>query len=186
MRPISVLWRRLDQPGHESARLISQDLRWLLSGAAVFAHNRQSCRLDYVIACNAQWQTLSCQVSGWIGDDLVDIHITADAACRWRLNGAECVEVAGCSDIDLGFSPSTNLLPIRRLDLAVGQEAKVTAAWLGFPCLTLQPLDQLYRRINSATYRYESAGGSFVAELQVNETGFVTHYPSLWRIEEVD
>jgi hypothetical protein len=31
--------------------------------------------------------------------------------------------------------------------------------------------------------RYESAGGKFIAELQVNETGFVTRYPDFWQAE---
>ena len=91
--------------------------------------------------------------------------------------------MAGCIDLDLGFSPSTNLLPIRRLGLAIGQEAKVQAAWLGFPSFTLEPLDQLYRRMDVATYHYESAGGRFVTELQVNVAGFVTRYPDFWQVE---
>jgi hypothetical protein len=91
--------------------------------------------------------------------------------------------VAGCIDLDLNFSPSTNLLPIRRLDLAIGQEAEVQAAWLRFPSFTLERLEQLYRRIDVATYRYESAGGKFVTELQVNAAGFVTHYPNAWQVE---
>jgi hypothetical protein len=138
-----------------------------------------------MVVCDAEWRTVSAKVEGWVGADTVDIQVTVDAARRWRLNGAECAEVAGCNDIDLGFSPSTNLLPIRRLHLAVGQAAEVTAAWLGFPSLTCEPLAQRYRRIDSTTYRYESAGGKFVAELQTNETGFVTHYPNLWQVEDV-
>ncbi len=31
-------------------------------------------------------------------------------------------------DVDINFSPSTNLPPIRRLNLGIGQEAKVRAA----------------------------------------------------------
>jgi hypothetical protein len=116
---------------------------------------------------------------------MVDIQVTIDAARRWQLNSIECPAVAGCIDLDPGFSPSTNLLPIRRLSLAIGQEAEVTAAWLGFPSLTLEPLEQRYRRIDSATYRYERAGGKVVAELGVDEAGFVLHYPLLWRIEEI-
>jgi hypothetical protein len=38
------------------------------------------------------------------------------------------------------FSPSTNLLPIRRLNLGVGQAAKVQAAWLRFLGFTLESL----------------------------------------------
>lgn len=115
---------------------------------------------------------------------MIEIEIAVDSARHWRLNGRECLEVAGCIDLDLNFSPSTNLLPIRRLGLATGEEADVRAAWLRFPSFTLEPLEQRYRRIDAASYRYESAGGSFVAKLQVNEAGFVTEYPDLWRIEE--
>ena len=102
---------------------------------------------------------------------------------RWRLNGADCPDVTGCIDVDLNFSPSTNLLTIRRLELEVGEEAKVRAAWLRFPSFALEPLEQLYRRIDATTYHYESAGGEFVARLQVNADGFVVNYPNFWRAE---
>lgn len=75
------------------------------------------------------------------------------------------------------------MLPIRRLNLDIGQEAKVRAAWLCFPGFTLEPLDQLYRRIDAATYHYENMGGTFTTELQVNEAGFVNLYPDLWQAE---
>jgi hypothetical protein len=86
--------------------------------------------------------------------------------------------------LDLNFSPSTNLLPIRRLNLAVGQEAQVKAAWLRFPSFELEPLSQVYRRIDELTYRYESGEGRFVADLTVNSVGFVTNYPDIWQAEE--
>ncbi len=184
MTDLPVLWRRLDRPGHESARLVSQDSGWHLAGTAVFAHEQQACRLDYLVACDPGWQTVSGRVAGWVGNEPVEIEISVDSARRWRLNGRECPEVAGCSDLDLNFSPSTNLLPIRRLGLTVGQAAAVRAAWLRFPGFTLEPLEQTYRRIDAATYRYESAGGRFVAELRVNAAGFVTEYPGFWQVEE--
>jgi hypothetical protein len=91
--------------------------------------------------------------------------------------------VVGCTDIDLNFSPSTNLLPIRRLALAVGESADVNAAWLRFPSFKLEQLPQQYLRLDETTYRYESAGGQFVAELQVDLFGFVIDYPGIWRAE---
>jgi hypothetical protein len=173
----------MDRPGHESARLFTKDSRWHLEGTAVFAHDRQPCRLDYLVICNSRWQTLSGKVAGWVGTETVDVDLAVDGDRRWRLNGEGCPEVAGCVDLDLNFSPSTNLLPIRRLNLAIGQGAAVRAAWLRFPSFNLEPLEQLYRRIDLATYRYESAGGRFVAELRVNDSGLVTHYPNVWEVE---
>jgi uncharacterized protein len=135
------------------------------------------------VICNADWQTRSASVSGWVGDETVCIDISVDEARRWRLNGVEVPAVEGCLDIDLSFSPSTNLLPIRRLRLNVGDEVAATAAWLRFPDFRLEPLTQSYRRISGAGYRYESGGGEFVAQLSVNEVGFVTSYPNLWVVE---
>ncbi|MBI2466831.1 MAG: putative glycolipid-binding domain-containing protein [Candidatus Rokubacteria bacterium] len=183
MTNLAILWRRLDQPGHESARLLSRDASWHLAGTAVFAHDGQPCRLDYLVVCDPEWRTVSATVAGWVGAETIQAALSVDAARRWRLNGTERPEVAGCIDLDLNFSPSTNLLPIRRLGLAVGEGAEVRAAWFGFPSFTLEPLDQRYRRTGVGTYRYESAGGRFVTEIEVNAAGFVTRYPGFWQSE---
>jgi hypothetical protein len=179
----SMLWSRLDSPGHEFCRLSFQDSGWRLAGSAVFSHNKRPCCLDYLLICNSEWEMLSGRVAGFVGDETVRIELSVDSTRRWRLNGRECPKVAGCIDLDLAFSPSTNMQPIRRLSLDIGQEAKVRAAWLRFPGFTLEPLEQLYRRIDVITYRYESAGGTFVTELHVNEAGFITLYPDLWQAE---
>ena len=179
----SILWRRLDRPGHESARISLQASSWHVAGTAVFAHDREPCRLDYLIVCDSSWHTVTGRVTGWVGKESVEIDISVDSTRGWRLNGSECPAVAGCTDLDLNFSPSTNLLPIRRLGLAVAEQAQVKAAWLRFPSFTLERLDQVYRRIDAETYRYESAGGAFITEIRVNPAGFVTSYPDFWEAE---
>ena len=180
----TILWRRLDQPGHEATRLWSHESSWQLAGTAVFAYDRQPCLLEYHLICDADWRTRSGLVAGWVGDASVEIALSVDAGQRWWMNGNEIPGVAGCLDLDLNFSPSTNLLPIRRLTLEIGQTAVVKAAWLRFPSFTLEPLDQVYRRIAVTTYRYESAGGEFVRNLTINAAGFVTDYPDFWALEE--
>jgi hypothetical protein len=179
----AILWRRLDTPGHESSRCVAHDSSWHLVGTAVFAHNEQPCRLDYTVVCNAAWQTISSTVQGWVGDHTIALEVSVDATRRWWLNGTECLPVVGSTDIDLNFSPATNLLPIRRLGLAIGQEAQVQAAWLRFPSFALEPLEQLYRRLDVTTYRYTSAGGKFTTDLQVNAAGFVTLSPHFFQVE---
>jgi len=154
-----------------------------MTGTTVIVHEHEPCLLEYSLVCDSEWQTLSGEVSGWVGHDLVGVDISVDAARRWFVNGDEYRQVAGCIDLDLNFSPLTNLLPIRRLNLDVGQEATVRAAWLRFPSFKLEPLDQIYRRTGVSTYRYESGGGNFVADLEVNEQGLVTHYPNFCRVE---
>jgi hypothetical protein len=177
---LAILWRRVDQPGHESARVDRVGDGWRLAGTAVFADDAGPCCLSYQIECDARWRTVRTRVSGWIGERTVDVEIAVAAEGTWRMNGVEVPQVAGCVDVDLNFSPSTNLLPIRRLNLAVGEREEVRAAWLRFPRLALEPLQQAYVRTGERAYRYESAGGSFVRDLEVDEAGFPTRYPDFW------
>jgi len=178
----TILWRGIYLPGHEACRVISASDGWGLEGVAVFSHDHRACRLAYSVLCDSHWNTLSGSVWGWLGDETVDIELAIDPDHRWRLNGVAQPSVADCIDLDLNFSPSTNLLPIRRLNLAVGDEAQVRAAWLRFPSFELEPLFQTYRRIDESTYRYLSSTG-FAADLEVSSVGFVTNYPGIWEVE---
>lgn len=178
-----ILWRRLDSPGHESARIFLEDDDWHLHGTAIFLYNADACRLNYQIICDSRWHTRSARVDGWVGSNSIESSVVVTPDRRWFLNDTECPQVEGAVDVDLNFSPSTNLLPVRRLELSPGEEKEVRAAWLRFPGFELEPLTQLYRRVNQNRYRYESAGGQFVRDLTVNEDGFVTNYPDFWQAE---
>jgi uncharacterized protein len=184
MEPIeTILWRGLVFPGHESCGLFSPASEWHLEGTAVFIHQQRPCRLNYHIVCDEGWHTRSATVEGWLDKTIIDLQIQTDSSGRWWLNDAEQPDVEGCIDVDLNFSPSTNLLPIRRLGLEVGESAEVKAAWLRFPSFKLELLPQQYRRLDENTYRYESAGGQFVSELKVSPSGFVIDYSGIWQAE---
>ena len=58
------------------------------------------------------------------------------------LNGEVQQGVAGLVDVDLGFTPASNLLAIRRFDLGIGEATPAPAAYLTFPELRLVRLDQ--------------------------------------------
>jgi uncharacterized protein len=182
MAMTSILWRRLDQPGHDSARLTELASGAVLEGTAVFRESGCPCRLDYRVECDPSWRTVSARVVGWLGAASIDLTLTADPDRRWTLDGRPCPQVLGCDDVDLSFTPATNTLPTRRLRLAMGQRTTVRAAWLDFPSVRLAPLEQIYERVAESRYRYESAGG-FTALLETNTSGFVTHYPGLWQSE---
>lgn len=137
----------------------------------------------YAVTCDAAWRTRRAAVTGWIGDTTVTIERTVDDEQRWYRNGQQCTAVEGCLDVDLEFTPATNLLPTRRLALAVGEDASVRAAWLRFPGLELEPLAQRYRREADRRYRYESAGGAFTTPLTVNDLGVVVRYGEYWVAE---
>jgi len=180
-----MLWRRLDRPGHEAARLVFHAPFWQLTGTAVFAEAGVPCRLEYQVTCDPSWRTRHARIIGWLGGRRIVCTISADPQHCWRLDGRDSPQVEGCVDLDLSFSPATNLLAVRRLALPVGESAPVRAAWLRFPECRLEPLEQRYHRVDAARYRYESGAGAdaFHAELRVTPVGFVAEYSGLWSAE---
>ena len=178
-----ILWRRLDWPGHEAAAITQQRNRWNLAGTALFVMNEQPCRLDYEIECDMHWGTRDVSIRGEVGGAPASLALSRSPEGEWTVDERPFPEARGCSDVDLGFSPSTNSLPIRRLKLAIGASAEVRAAWVKFPQLTVEVLDQTYTRLSEWVYLYESAGGMFKREITINEDGFVVDYPGFWMLE---
>jgi hypothetical protein len=178
------LWRRLDQPGHELSSLaIGGDGAATLRGTAVFAEGGVPTLVSYEVACGDGWRTRTARASGSLGTEAFDVILAVDATGKWTMNGTRVPAVDGCIDVDLSFTPATNLLPIRRLALPVGASAPVRAAWLRFPELTVEVLEQTYHRSSPKRYAYESDGGAFRAELEVDDAGMVVHYENLWKAE---
>lgn len=178
-----ILWRRLDTPGHDACCLGETDAGWQLDGTAVFAHEGQPVRLAYKLGCDRSWRTQHGDVTGWIGEKPVAFDITRSDAGVWTCNGAMVSGLDACVDLDLGFTPATNLFQIRRLALAHGQAADAPVAWLDVTSGALDLLLQRYERRSPATYWYEAPRFNYAALLEVTATGFVRRYPGLWEVE---
>ena len=179
----TILWRRLDLPGHEIAAIAPSADGWRLDGVAILVESGRPCRIEYDIRCDARWVTRHCVIRGYVGERSVSLDVQRGPTGVWSVGGVEVPALQGCDDIDLGFSPATNLLPIRRLALPVGAQSIVRAAWIRFPEFTAEVLVQTYAHVSADHYVYESAGGAFRRELEVDEFGCVLDYPGLWRAE---
>jgi hypothetical protein len=178
-------WRRLDVPGREQARIDRTDTGWRLNGELEAKEAGVTVRLRYMIDCDVAWRTLAAVIEGEANGAPLRFVLTADGSGHWTRDGAPAPELAGALDIDLGFTPATNTLPIRRLALAVGESAPVRSAWLRFPELRLEPLEQTYTRESDRIYRYNALVDNepFIAQLDTDAFGRVLHYEGLWEAE---
>jgi hypothetical protein len=136
-----IYWRRLDVPGAELARVSQAGHEYRIEGAVLVVYGGQPYDLRYSVACDERWRTRRATIRGTAAGETVRLDIVADTVGGWQLNGVDWSPVAGCLDVDLGFTPSTNLLAVRRLALSVGEERSTRAAWLGFPELRFEPPD---------------------------------------------
>jgi hypothetical protein len=148
----------------------------------VFREARRACHLQYEVIADAGFRSKSASVVGYFGKKAVEIRIRSSGPGRWRVNGTPNVDLAGCLDVDLGFTPSTNLLALRRLALRVGEHAEAPAAYLEFPRLRFTTLPQRYERVGRAQYRYEAPTVGYAGILKVSSVGAVVHYPGLFEL----
>jgi hypothetical protein len=183
IKPIAVfLWRKIDHPGHDICRLFKLAKGWRLTGAAIFWDNGRPYHLEYDVATDGGWKTRKAKVSGYVGKKSLDLRIESAEATRWQLNGVLSKSVIGCVDVDLSFTPATNLIALRRLALKVGQRAEVPAAYLKFPEMRLVMLPQSYHRLGHTEYEYEAPTVGYSGTLQVLPSGAVSQYPGLFEL----
>jgi hypothetical protein len=178
---VSGLWRWLQGTGLERFEFLRAGDEWIFRGTILTLAHDAAAEARYEITCDHSFHTKSANVSVRDAAGERSVRIVSEDG-RWFENGAENQTVAGALDIDLGWSPSTNTLPIRRFGLEIGQTSgEFIAAWVRFPELTLQPLPQEYLRLGERKYRYSSRGGAFVAELLVDDHGLVINYEGFWQ-----
>ncbi len=174
-----VAWRRSDEvETDEHCTLTLRDSGLALVGTVLGAEGGAPVRIEYKVLADAAGMTTAAHVRDLRGFETQTIALERDAKGNWTVNGTAAKALKGCTDVDLGCSPSTNTLPIRRLRLAVGGSSTVKAAWVRFPELDVVKAAQTYTRLDEFTYRYK--GGTFEAELTVDDDGLVAAYAE-WR-----
>lgn len=173
-----LLWSPVGAPGAEYCVVARSRAGWRVRGSVIAVAEDEPLRVEYQLACAADWRTRRARIETFSGDARRSTLLTVKDD-RWFTASGERVDLRGCEDVDLGVTPMTNTLPIRRLNLAIGASAHVTAAWVRFPSLEIRPLGQVYTRLSEQTYRYESDTG-FRTEIEVDADGFVVTYPGGW------
>lgn len=178
---MDVFWERLGQPGQEVCTL-DMERGLTLSGTALTAFEGQPASVTYQVQADpASGVTRTARVTLRLAGAEHTLAVRRSDEGRWWVNDRPDPALDGLDDVDLGVTPATNTLPIRRLALAVGQSAATTAAWVRFPALTVTPLAQRYTRQAEHRYLYESLASGYRALLAVDANGVVQHYEGQWQ-----
>ena len=158
----------------EHCTLAVRDGGLSLIGTVLGSEGSVPIRVEYRVLVDGTGLTTAVHVRDLRGFDQRTLTVERSTKGAWSIDGAAAKALKGCTDIDLGCSPSTNTLPIRRLRLAIGSSSTIQAAWVRFPELKVVKAAQTYTRLDESTYRY--ASGDFSAELTVDDDGLVAAY----------
>lgn len=185
-----VQWMSTSWPAPDLCALSEISYGWELDGQAQAMVDGFPVQVKYTVRVDREWNTrlvIVRQVSHGVSSDSGSTRrctLKRDEHGNWSVSSGNArPQLNGISlltDIDIQVTPATNTLPIRRLRLAVGESAEVTAAWFRIPGFTVEPLRQRYTRTAEDTYRYESLEHDFTATLTVDDQGLVVDYNPGW------
>ncbi len=189
-----IIWESVAWPGYEHLCIEawSGDGGYNVDGLVVAVLSDRPSRIWYRIEIDDSWifKSLSISVTDEISEfddgpldldgDRLELVRTPNG--HWDHDYAgSAVNLSACTDIDIAITPFTNTLPIRRLELDVGEAAEIDVVYVTVPDLTLAPASQRYTRLTERLYRFESLASGFIADITVDEHGLVTDYPELFR-----
>jgi hypothetical protein len=155
---------------------------WRLEGVAVFLHEKGPANLAYAVECDDAWRSLAGRVWGAIGNRSIEYRI-ARAGTAWTLNDRPAPGLDHLSDLDLSFTPATNLLQLRRVAIGSGETVALPAAWLDIDAGALSELSQIYRRLDEMRFAYQAPDVGYEGVLELASNGFIRRYPDLWEAE---
>jgi uncharacterized protein len=200
--PDSLFWERKDTTGVEHALVDARN--GLYARGTILAAKPIPFTCRYELRTDPSWATAHLEVTtegaGWTRSvrlelaarrwravtaeqGNLDAVLTAAGHARAGLPGLEDPDrLFGAYDVDLGSSPLTNTLPIRRLGLLKaepGASHRISVAFVLVPSLEVVQADQIYTPLGEDGHRIRYASETFSADLTVDDDGFVTDYPGL-------
>ena len=175
-----VVWRRvMDDCSFEECVVTSSPEGFGIAGRVIAAETNAPLLMSYDIGCDRSWSAQAVTIEQRLNDTLRRLTLER-AGQGWLVDGARDTRLDGCAEPDLGLTPSTNALAIRHLDLAIGQGADITCAWVKFPALSVEPSVQRYERLADRDYRYTNVASGFTAMVTVDELALPVSYERIW------
>ena len=181
----AVRWSDWDGNGLEHCQCFATNEGLLVAG--VVAGTRGSLYgASYYVKADESGNTREVRVA-YVGGK--SLHVEADGKGNWfdLIGKAPISELEGCLDIDIGVTPATNMLPVRRLKLEKDESCDILAAYVPLPTQidgAFLPVraEQRYTCLDPyRLYRYEGIFRKFTAELEFDENGMVLDYPETFR-----
>src|SRR3954451_1891091 len=198
------VWMKDDPPGMEQAELAIGPTG-LVARSTALGSVPVPYRLDLELTTGSDWVTRRLSLTA-LGDGWTrTLTLERNELGGWRGAGtpdgsapptvddsspADIVEPASVPthvlDVDVQWSPVTNLMPVRRLGLnRVASAGTFTMAWVSVPSLAMQLDVQHYTLLGvddgDVCARFETGDGFFTAVIRCDSNGVALEYPGIAR-----
>lgn len=177
------VWQARDSAGFEHVRLDRSHPGWdVFDSMIVREHEGRIVRGGYTLIVDKVFRTLEIRIMAEKEPGrMAALHLLASGDGTWTdVDERRIPALDGAIDVDIAWSPLTNMLPVRRLDLHIGEEREIAVAYIALPSLEVRPMTQRYTRLDASTIRYVSQDGAFTRDIAIDQDGMVVEYPGLF------
>ena len=182
-----VVWRGAEEWLAEAASVDLREDGLSATGVQLGAHPSPY-RLDYRLDASDGFITRELELTATVGVDRLRLKLEHDGSGGWSAeddHGVDLPDLSQARDIDIGFSPLTNSMPILRHRLHAAGAGDFTMAWVEVPELRVIAAKQRYEHVRAseegAVVRFLDGESDFSADLELNSDGLLVHYPHLAR-----
>lgn len=182
---VVVRWQDWERHGLEHC-VCHEDAQGLVLEGVVAGTRHGAYGGHYFVRTDAVFNTREVRVEYVDGPRL---HVESDGDGKWRdvIENRALPVLDGCIDVDIGITPATNALPIKRLKLRAQESRDIVAAYVPLPDqidgdFLPQRVEQRYTCLSpDLRYRYDGLFRAFTTELEIDEFGLVLDYPDTFR-----
>lgn len=175
----TIVWKSTYINTTEFTTIISKD-NIEVNGRIIGQGFGQLLNVNYNLEINNKWEIQKVRINSQ-SDNSFNIFLYKNKNNHWVNDDGEILnQLNNCTDIDITLTPFTNTLPIKRLNLNIGESKEIEVVYFDLPSNKFSPAKQRYTNLGNGFYKYESLASGFTANLYVDNEGIVINYPSIW------
>jgi hypothetical protein len=169
-----LAWQAWDGSTHEEFELRWDNGGWTGQGTV------RGPNISYAWRTGPDWRTRQFLLFRDLEEP--DLWLATDGHGRWgEMNGAVRHDLDGCAAISLACSPSTVIIAVKGLDLAVGASTEVEAATIDVETLAVVPATHRYQRLGPHHWRLDVARFGFDTTFEVDADHLLLDAPGWFR-----
>ncbi|TQM46957.1 hypothetical protein BDE36_4714 [Arcticibacter tournemirensis] len=176
----NILWTGREYYSLENCLIETKATGSIITSSIIGCYDESIYKVAYRIETNQNWETVLLDLTCQHNSKTQIIKLEGDGKGNWMNNSKKANQFKGCIDVDISLTPFSNTLPIRRLKLKLNQTREIMVLYCDLLGGQIKPVGQRYTCLSNSEYHYENIPNDFEATIQVDESGLVVDYPSLF------
>ncbi|AZI24004.1 hypothetical protein EA772_01090 [Pedobacter sp. G11] len=175
----TIIWKGIYYKALEYFQLSETHQNFTVKSRIIGTFEDKFYWVDYSLVIAKDWTLTNFKIEFEVNNNkkrILGEKINSD----WSINGEIKPQFRNFDFIDISLTPFTNTLPINHLHFSAHQKKTVKVMYVDIFNGSIEAVKQKYSKNSDLNYHYENIPKNFEADLNVDDSGFVNLYPTLF------